>query len=81
MIYTAQELKQAYCRAVCCELKDLPNQIVEVQKRIDARREEFQAKLDSIPATSQERMIGVALRQLAKESAEQSVKDNAGVEL
>ena len=81
MAYTKQELIDAYCRASNCQPADLAEREVMVQKFLDKRRAEIQARLDGLPATAKAQMKNIALGQLAKEASEQAVTDNAGVDI
>lgn len=88
MIYTKQQLIEAYCRATGYDQETHGTKQEYIQKMkpmadeiASNQRAELQKRLDAMPQNGLQRMKNVALSQLAKEEAEKIVADNANVEL
>lgn len=88
MLYTKQQLIDAYCTSQGVLEEDLPAIIITVQTEIDDRIANWTSKvakyqevLDNLETDAKTKMKGKALRYLAQQAAAQSVIDNDAVSM
>lgn len=88
MIYTKQQLIQAFCEAQQCTVQDLPDIEARMQDTLNMERNRLvtqatrtQESLDKLPTTAKERMKRMAITYLNSKVAEQTLADNASVSL
>lgn len=95
MVYTNQELKDAFCTATGTDPADLVDKKVEIQAELDERRArltsriaqntekavELQVKLDDIPTIAKDKMKSIAINYLINQIREQTKIDNNNIDL
>lgn len=88
MLYTKQQLIDAYCASKEVAEVDIPDIIVETQVMLDAkvvrveeRRDSYQNLLDTMVTDAKDYMKVIALKYLARQEAAQSIIDNDAVSL
>ena len=81
MVYTKEQLIQAFCEVRNCQAKDLPKIEEQVQKMLDNRRASLTQQLQAIPLTAKEQMKKIAIAHLSKKTSEQAAEDSKGVGL
>ena len=80
MVYTKQELINAFCERMGIQEADLPAVEAQLQANINNQKTNIQARIDNMPSAKQ-RMKLIALRYLARKSSLQSIADNEHVNL
>lgn len=81
MVYTEQQLKDAYCIYTGTEVGDWVQIKAACQSELDARIAVHQGKIDAIPTDASEEMKRIALDYLAGQNQYQDWLDNADVNL
>ena len=81
MLYTKQELIDAYCASTGCQEGDLPQIKTDLQAKLDADLAKYQAKLDALPTEAKDEMKRVALAYIDAQRIYQDWLDNADADL
>jgi len=88
MLYTKQQLINAYCASEGVDPGDLPDIIIATQAQIDVRVANwankvavYQDAIDNGETDAKTKMKGIALRYLSQQELAQSIIDNDAVTL